>query len=108
MWRHGEDSPARRRAANAGITEELLAEVFSVHAPLTRPTRVPHGRRFVIAGRGDRITPPEQAASLAQHWGVEPLWFNGGHLAQVGRSDAFRSVRRALGTAGFAGRVFRE
>lgn len=107
FWRHGEDSPVRKRAANAGITEDLLADVFSVHAPLTRPARVPIERRFVIAGKGDRITPPEQAEALAKHWGVDTLWFEGGHLAQVGRADAFRTVRRALGAAGFSGRAFR-
>jgi pimeloyl-ACP methyl ester carboxylesterase len=108
MWRHGEESPARRRAAKAGVTEELIADAFAVHAPLTRPPRVPHGRRFVIAGRGDRITPPEQAEALAAHWGVDVGWFEGGHLAQLGRGDAMRMVRRALGSAGFAGRTFRS
>jgi pimeloyl-ACP methyl ester carboxylesterase len=107
MWRHGEDSPVRRRAAKAGITGELLAEVFSVHAPLTRPPRVPAAARFVIAGKGDRITPPDQALALANHWRSDVLWFDGGHLAQVGRGDALRSVRRSLGTLGFAGRAFR-
>jgi pimeloyl-ACP methyl ester carboxylesterase len=107
FWRHGEDSPVRKRAANAGITEDLLADVFSVHAPLARPPLVAQDRRFVIAGKGDRITPPEQADALAKHWGVDTLWFNGGHLAQLGRADAFRTVRRALGAAGFAGRTFR-
>ncbi|MCW5805895.1 MAG: hypothetical protein KIT31_26220 [Deltaproteobacteria bacterium] len=108
MWRHGEDSPVRRRAAKAGITEDLLADVFSVHAPTTRPVRLPRERLAVIAGRGDRITPPDQAEALAVHWGVEPLWFDGGHLAQVGRGDAVREVRRQLGALGLAGRVFRS
>jgi pimeloyl-ACP methyl ester carboxylesterase len=108
MWRHGETSPVRRRAANAGITEELLSDVFSVHAPTTRPVRLPRERLAVIAGRGDRITPPDQAEALAVHWGVEPLWFDGGHLAQVGRGDAVREVRRQLGALGFSGRAFRS
>jgi dienelactone hydrolase len=107
MWRHGEDSPARRRAANAGITEDLLADAFRVHAPLGRAPRVAHGMRFVIAGQGDRITPPEQAEALAAHWDVPVRWFEGGHLAQVGRAEAMRDVRRALGAAGLAGRTFR-
>src|SRR5262249_44613050 len=81
MWRHGEDSPARRSAASAGITEDLLADAFAVHTPTTRPPSVPRDRLFVIAGRGDRITPPEQALELAAHWGVDVLWFDGGHLA---------------------------
>jgi pimeloyl-ACP methyl ester carboxylesterase len=107
MWRHGESSPQRKRAASAGITEELLADAFAVHTPTSRPVRLMRERLAVIAGRGDRITPPEQAEALAVHWGVEPLWFDGGHLAQVGRGDALRSVRRQLGELRLPGREFR-
>jgi pimeloyl-ACP methyl ester carboxylesterase len=105
MWRHGDTSPARRAAAKAGITEDLLADAFAVHTPTTRPARLARDRLFVIAGRGDRITPPEQAEALAAHWGVGVRWFDGGHLAQLGRGDAIRDVRRELGALGFAGRV---
>ncbi|MDB4958354.1 MAG: hypothetical protein JWO36_5923 [Myxococcales bacterium] len=108
MWSHGEDSPVRRRAAKAGITEDLLADAFAVHAPTTREPRVPRDRLFVVAGRGDRITPPDQAEALAKHWVTEIVWFDGGHLAQVGRGDAMRIVRRKLGGFGFPGRVFRS
>ena len=107
MWRHGETSPVRRRAAKAGITEELLTDAFAVHTPTSRPVRLPRERLAVIAGRGDRITPPDQAEALAAHWGTDVLWFEGGHLAQVGRGDALRTVRRSLGTHGFEGRTFR-
>jgi pimeloyl-ACP methyl ester carboxylesterase len=107
MWRHGEDSPVRRAAARAGVTEDLLADVFAVHTPTTRPARLPRARLAVIAGRGDRITPPDQAEELARHWGVDVSWFQGGHLAQVGRGEALRAVRRQLGALGLAGREFR-
>lgn len=107
MWRHGEGTSAQKKAANAGITEDMLVEAFSVHAPTTRPPRVPRDRLYVIAGKGDRITPPDHAEALAKHWGVEVLWFEGGHLAQVGRGDAVRVVRRSLGAHGFSGRAFR-
>jgi pimeloyl-ACP methyl ester carboxylesterase len=107
MWKHGDASRARRDAVRAGITADLLAEVFAVHAPTTRPPRVPAEARFVIAGKGDRITPPEHARELAAHWGSEILWFDGGHLAQLGRGDALRTVRRALGGLGFERRAFR-
>lgn len=106
-WQHGESSPVRRRAAKAGITEDLLADAFSVHTPTTRASRVPRERLYVIAGKGDRITPPDQAEALARHWDTEILWFDGGHLAQVGRGDALRTVRRSLGAHGFQGRMFR-
>lgn len=108
MWNHGESSPVRRRATSAGITEDLLADAFAVHAPTTRPARLAKDRLYVIAGRGDRITPPDHAEELAAHWGTQILWFEGGHLAQVGRGDAMRTVRRALGAHGFAGRTFRS
>ncbi len=107
MWRHGETSPARLRAAKAGITEDLLADAFAVHTPTTRPPRLPRTNLAVIAGRGDRITPPDQAETLARHWGVDVSWFDGGHLAQVGRGDALRATRRQLCNLGFANREFR-
>lgn len=108
MWRHGDGTTAQRRASSAGITEDMLADAFAVHSPTTRPARVPRDRLYVIAGKGDRITPPDHAEALARHWGVDVRWFNGGHLAQLGRGDAVRAVRRSLGAHGFAGRAFRS
>jgi pimeloyl-ACP methyl ester carboxylesterase len=108
MWHHGEASPVRRRAMQAGITEDLLVDAFAVHTPTIRPPRVPRDRLYVIAGRGDRITPPDHAEELARHWGTNILWFDGGHLAQVGRGDAMRTVRRSLRGHGFAGLAFRS
>ena len=102
MWRHGEDSPARRRALQAGVSVDLLHDVFAVHAPTTRAPLVARERLMIVAGRGDQITPPDQAERLWRHWGECAIhWFPGGHLAQVGRGDAFRAVRRHLRAAGF-------
>ena len=101
MWRHGEDSPARRRAAQAGVSEELIASVFAVHAPTTRRVLLPRERLMIVAGLGDRITPADQAERLRAHWGDCAIhWFPGGHLAQVGRGDAMRAVRQHLAAAG--------
>ena len=104
MWHHGESGPMRKRAAAAGITEDLLVDAFAVHAPTTRPPRLTRDRLAIVAGRGDRITPADQAEALAAHWGVDISWFDGGHLAQVGRADAFRAVRRQLGALPLTGR----
>lgn len=95
MWRHGNNSPARRRAERVGVNGELLGEVFEVHSPLSRPVKLAPEQLLIIAGRGDRITPPDQARSLWHHWNEPTLhWFDGGHLAQVGRGDGFRAIRR--------------
>jgi pimeloyl-ACP methyl ester carboxylesterase len=97
MWRHGRETPARRRAERLGISQDLLDAVFEVHSPLTRPARLEARRLLIVAGEGDRITPPDQARALWRHWG-EPAqhWFPGGHLAQVGRGDAFRRIRQHI------------
>ena len=108
MWKLGEDSPQRRRAVKAGITQDLLVDAFAVHSPLTREPRVPRERLFVIAGRGDRITAARSGPGARGRTGsVDVLWFDGGHLAQVGRGGTLRTVRRALGELGMPGRTYR-
>ena len=100
MWTHGSGTAMRKRARDHGVDQELLEQAFAVHSPLARPVRLPAERLFVIAGRGDRITPPAQAEQLAAHWGCPVTWFHGGHLAQVGRHQAFRAVRQQLTSLG--------
>jgi len=101
MWRHGSKSPTRRMAKKAGVDRDLLDDAFAVHAPLTRSVKLAREQLLIIAGRGDRITPPDQARKLATHWGDPPLyWFPGGHLAQIGRGNAFRMIRRHLSALG--------
>lgn len=107
MWRHGEHSAQRKRAVDAGITEDLLVDAFAVHEPRTRKVLLPKERLAVIAGKGDRITGPDQAEDLAKHWGVEVGWFDGGHLAQIGRGEALRAVRQQLGALDLPGLKFR-
>jgi len=101
MWRHGKDSPQRRRAEAVGVDGTLLQDVFRVHAPLHRAPRIPHERRMIVAGEGDRITTPDQARDLWSHWDEPAIhWFPGGHLAQIGRGDGFRAIRRHLSGLG--------
>ncbi len=101
MWRHGEEGPTRRRAAKAGVSEDLIASVFAVHAPTTRRVLVARERLMIVAGEGDQITPGDQARRLRAHWGDCAIhWFPGGHLAQVGRGDAMRAVRAHLAATG--------
>lgn len=98
MWRHGAGSAMRERARRAGVDRDLLAAAFAVHAPLERPVALPPERLMIVAGRGDRITPPDQALALWRHWGEPRLhWFPGGHLAQLGRRRALAEVRAHLG-----------
>jgi predicted alpha/beta hydrolase family esterase len=93
----------------AGISGDLLREAFAVHAPTTRASKLAPERLMIVAGKGDRITPPDQAERLWKHWGEPAIhWFPGGHLAQVGRADAFRAIRRRLDALALPGRPGRS
>lgn len=93
MWSLGKDTDALDLARRGGVTQAHVARVFRVHSPLARPAVVPHPRRFVIAGSGDRITPRAQAEALWEHWQRPAIhWFPGGHLLHFGRGQALREV----------------
>jgi predicted alpha/beta hydrolase family esterase len=60
---------------------------------------------LILAASGDKITPVEHARRLADHFGAPLEMFDGGHILQFGRADAFRSVGKLLGRLGLmAGR----
>lgn len=97
MWSEGANDPRLARAEEHGWTREILHDFLRVHAPLARTPLVPPERRLIIAARGDRICPPEQAEALWRHWGSPRIhWYPGGHLAQFRRSVALREVRTLL------------
>ena len=86
-WRFFARSQRRRarRSAPAYSRDELRA-MYRVHSPLTFALRVPKERVLIIAGRGDRIVPPEHPHALWRHWGEPRIhWFSGSHLAPFGR-----------------------
>jgi hypothetical protein len=85
----------RPQAATRGLLGPMTSEVFSVVSPLTFPARVPHDGRAVYGGLGDRMSTPEQAVALWQHW-EEPAacWFQGNHVASM----FHRQVRSFVGS----------
>lgn len=88
------------RLGAPGIERETqyaaLAAVHQVVSPLHRTPKVPPERVLVIAADGDRITPIAHARRLAKHFGAPLETWPGGHLLQIGRSEAFRSMGRFL------------
>ena len=76
-----EPTVASKRAAHRQVHDWRSALVHQVVSPLARPCLVPHERRHIIAGVGDRVAPPPGALLLWRHWG-EPdiLWRPRGHL----------------------------
>ena len=80
---------------------EALERAHCVVSPLWRPSKVDPEHALVIAGSGDRITPPSHAEKLAQHLGARLHVFEGGHLLQVGRDEGFRELARMLARRGW-------
>ncbi len=100
LWLHGEGRAERARAEREGITLDMLRAAMAVHTPLLRAPRVAPSRVLVVSAEGDRIAPPEHAERLAKHFGAEELRFAGGHLLQLGRGDAFRTLVKRLAALG--------
>jgi hypothetical protein len=82
-WRFASQGAPRGAAA---YTHAELRATYRLHSPLRSPLRVPRQRVLIIAGRGDRIVPPEHPHALWRHWGEPAIhWFSGSHLAPFGR-----------------------
>lgn len=71
---------------------ELLERIYRPVSPMSRLPMVPNRGRFVVAGRGDRITPVSEAQRLADHFSAPLHLFAGSHLVHLGRRRAFDEV----------------
>lgn len=100
-WRFFERSRQRRRGADPAFSLPELRAAFRVHSPLAHPPRVPPERLLIVAGRGDRIVPPEHPNALWRHWGEPAIhWFSGSHLAPFGRRRVVRAIAQHLEALG--------
>jgi pimeloyl-ACP methyl ester carboxylesterase len=74
-----------------------LDEAYRAHSPLTYPLSLPRERVMLVAGRGDRIVPPEHALSLWRHWGRPGIhWYGGSHVTPFRRAAVFAAGARHL------------
>jgi dienelactone hydrolase len=88
-------------AATPALGHEELRRAFRVHSPLAHVPRVARERLLIVAGRGDRIVPPEHPSSLWRHWGEPAIhWFDGSHLAPFGRAGIAAAIRAHLAAIG--------
>ncbi len=81
---------------NARLQHDALEAANRIVSPLARPSLVSPERVLVVAAASDRITPISHAERLAKHFDCEVVRFEGGHLLQFGRADAFRAIGRWL------------
>lgn len=100
-WRFVARSRGRRGTPPPAYSRDELRAMYRVHSPLAFPLRTPRERVMIIAGRGDRIVPPEHPHALWRHWGQPRIhWFSGSHLAPFGREGIVEAAAAHLRHAG--------
>jgi hypothetical protein len=100
-WRFLAGSQDERPGHPPAMSRDELRGAFRVHSPLSHPLRVPRERVLIVAGRGDRIVPPEHPHALWRHWREPPIhWFSGGHLTPFGRAGIARAIGAHLARLG--------
>jgi hypothetical protein len=100
-WRFFASTRHHRRGGAAALSQDELRRSFRVHSPLSHPLRIAKERVLIVAGRGDRIVPPEHPAALHEHRGGPAIhWFSGSHLAPFGRGRIVRKIDRHLRAIG--------
>ncbi len=83
----------RSHAVRFGRTDHELMQVLrdpstlrlnALMCPLTFPPLPPKSNRFIYAAIADRLTTPEQAVALWEHWDApETLWLPASHIGAV-------------------------
>lgn len=93
----------KRRAYKHGVLGDKVKELYRLVSPLNLPPKVPHHRRFIFAGRTDRVTGPAQAKRLWDAWDRPQIhWYHGGHVSFFWNREVARFVDRALVDSDFA------
>ena len=86
----------------SGIPRAELDHALRYSSPLTYPPVVDAHRRFIVAGLGDRLAPPEQSEWLWEHWDrCRMHWFPGNHVLHVNRIAYLREMREVMEAASF-------
>jgi dienelactone hydrolase len=94
----------RARSIEHKIMGGAAENVFRVVSPLSFEAQVPKSRRFIFAGYGDRLAPPEQAQRLWEHWDKPSIsWYSGNHVGYLWSKQVSNFLVSSLGEASRAG-----
>ncbi len=94
----------RHALGTAPLSVDELEAAYRVHSPLTYPLAIDKKRALIVAGRGDRIVPPEHPHALWRHWGEPPIhWYSGSHIAPFRRNEILAAGARHLEQLGILG-----
>jgi len=93
----------RQEAEDKGVLGTHTRELFELVSPLSVTPHTKLENRFIFAGSDDKVSTPEQAERLWEHWGQPGIrWFAGGHVSFFWSSEVAPFVDHRLHSAGFA------
>ncbi len=86
----------------SGIDKNDVRHQLASHSPLTYKPVIDKERLMVIAGAGDRITPPQHSEAIAKHWGGAQLeYFPGGHVVHLQKRRYQKKIDEFFNKIGF-------
>jgi hypothetical protein len=101
MFHHQAPHHVRLRAVENEILDGNAEIVHRVVSPLAFAPRVPEGRRFIFAGLGDRMAPPDQALALWRHWDEPEIsWYAGNHVGYLWSRQVTAFLNNSLAACG--------
>lgn len=87
----------RRIPTVAGLNVDDELAIHSLVSPLHLQPLVPHAHRYIYAGTGDQIVPPEHVKTLWEHWErPEITWCKAAHATAMKHPDAQAMIERAI------------
>ncbi len=93
----------RQEAEDNGVLGVHTRELFELVSPLSVTPHTTLENRFIFAGSDDKVSTPEQAERLWEHWEQPGIrWFAGGHVSFFWSSEVAPFVDHRLHKAGFA------
>jgi hypothetical protein len=93
----------RQEAEDKGVLGVHTRELFELVSPLSVTPHTTLENRFIFAGSDDKVSTPEQAERLWEHWGQPGIrWFAGGHVSFFWSSEVAPFVDHRLHKSGFA------
>jgi hypothetical protein len=99
-------SPAhiRARSIEHHIMGGVAEDVYRVVSPMSFEPKVPSDRRYIFAGYGDRLSTPEQARRLWEHWDKPRIsWYSGNHVGYLWSRQVEAFLVESLVASGLSG-----
>jgi len=92
----------RQEAEDNGVLGVHTRELFELVSPLSVTPHTAIDNRFIFAGSDDKVSTPEQAERLWEHWEQPGIrWFAGGHVSFYWSSEVAPFVDHRLHKSGF-------